>query len=89
MSQIIVSPREQRAFASALAELSAEMRGRERVLAQHLAGLRSTWSDAHYTRFSRAQEEMSLYLLGFHNRAQLYCAYLGRKAAAAEKYLRT
>lgn len=87
MSQIIVSPKEQRAFARALAELSREMRSREQALTSKLTSLGSTWQDQHNRRFQRAHEEMALYLKAFHNQAQRYCTYLDQKARAAERYL--
>lgn len=87
MAQIIVDPKEQRAFARALANLSAEMKSQEAALNRELAQLGSTWKDDHYSRFTKATEEMSLYLLGFYKRAESYCNFLERKARAAERYL--
>lgn len=87
MSQIIVSPREQRAFANSLCNISREMISRERALTSKLTALGSTWSDKHYKRFSQAQTTMELHLKAFHNRSQLYCNYLERKAKAGDAYL--
>ncbi len=87
MSQIIVSPREQRAFANALCDISRDMISRERALTAKLNVLSTTWSDKHYKRFSQAQLTMELHLKAFHNRSQAYCIYLERKAKAGNAYL--
>ncbi len=87
MSQIIVNPDEQRAFANALEDLVREMSSRERAVTSHLHDLRKSWQDTHAKSFERSHEEMSLYLSAFYRRAEDYARYLRRKAALADKYL--
>ncbi|HEY4940044.1 MAG TPA: hypothetical protein VII56_01345 [Rhizomicrobium sp.] len=87
MAQVIVSPREMRAFAQDLAELIQAVEARDRQLAEGLRSLGSTWADERYRTFSRVQSTTAAQLQIFYRMGKNYVQYLGNKATAAERYL--
>ena len=89
MAQIIVSPKEQRIFARELEGLVRDVRQIERRLASEMEALGGTWKDVRYRSFARSVTTASVQLQIFYNSSLHYAEFLRRKAAAAERFLRT
>lgn len=87
MSQIIVNPKDQRAFAQELEQIVGAIRDKERRLDQGMQELKSTWADERYRRFSSAVRAASEELRVFYNSSARYAQFLRDKASAAERYL--
>jgi len=88
MSQIIVDPDEQRAFAKDLDLLVGELRDRQRRLEGSIQQLGGVWKDKRYRAFNRAVTEASLQLTAFYSASDRYSHFLRRKARAADVFLR-
>ncbi len=87
MVQVIVSPKELRAFGQDLAELTRALEARNNQLTESLQALGSTWADERYRSFSKAQNTNSQQLQAFFRIARSYVQYLDSKANAADRYL--
>jgi uncharacterized protein YukE len=87
MAQIIVNPRDQRAFAQELDQIVSAIREKERRLDQGMQELKGTWADERYRRFSVAVKAASDQLRVFYSTSAHYAQFLRDKAAAAERYL--
>jgi len=87
MAQIIATPKDMRIFAQDLERLSAELKDKQRRMEDELQRLGVSWQDDRYRRFSRAVTTASVQFVAFHNRAKSFVEFLGRKAAAGERYL--
>jgi uncharacterized protein YukE len=87
MAQVIVSPSQLRGFARDLAELTGDIKNRERQLDGALKDLGSTWRDEKYRKFSASYTTMSIQLQMFYRLSERYVTFLGSKAAAADRFL--
>lgn len=87
MAQIIVNPKDQRAFAQELDQIVGTIREKERQLDQGMQELKGTWGDERYRRFSSAVKTASDQLRVFYSTSARYAQFLREKAAAAERYL--
>ncbi len=88
MSQIIVDPDEQRAFASFLDSLVASLSEKRGNTAHAFERLRQTWKDARYSEFEKNFAAASADLDQFLAAAKAYADFLRRKAQKADDYLR-
>jgi uncharacterized protein YukE len=87
MTQIIVSPKEMRAFARELAEHTAHIKTRDRQLEAAIKSLGSTWADEKYRKFSKAHAAAASQLQVFYRKSERYVTYLDEKARTADRYL--
>lgn len=87
MAQVIVNPKDQRAFAQELEQIVGVVREKERRLDQGMQELKATWADERYRRFSKAVKAASDQLRIFYGTSTRYTQFLREKAAAAERYL--
>ncbi len=87
MNQVIVNPTEIKQFISELKRLKVELENNQRQTVDRLKRLGESWKDAEHKKF----EEKFTGFLGtmrpFISNIDEYCAFLERKANAAENYL--
>ncbi|MBB1073732.1 WXG100 family type VII secretion target [Rhodoferax sp. 4810] len=88
MPEIGVDPAAMRAFARDLAEYCEQLRREEMSLRTSLDQLGQSWKDEKFGQFRKNLEVVSAELARFYPDAQKYADFLGRKAAAAERFLR-
>lgn len=88
MSQIRVDPSALRTFARDLKEYCEQLHREEVGLRSDLEQLGQTWKDEKFREYQRKLEAVSAELARFYPDADKYADFLGRKAAAAERFLR-
>lgn len=87
MSQIIVSPREQRQFSKELAEALMTLRAKQMSFQAATSDIRSTWNDERFSEFMRKWQLLEQQLSTVYRIGETYCEYLDRKSQAGERYL--
>jgi hypothetical protein len=87
MPQVIVSPEEQRRFASFLdAEIDA-MQQKRRTTMHGFERLKEVWRDQKYHQFEKVFNQSIAELEAFCKAAKVYADYLRAKAARGDAYL--
>jgi uncharacterized protein YukE len=88
MSKAHVDPAELRRFAQDLSRFSNELHGLLAGLHGRLRGLEATWRDQEQKKFSEAFELTAKSLGHFLEASQQHSAFLNKKAALIEEYLK-
>jgi uncharacterized protein YukE len=88
MSKAHVDPAELRRFAQELNRFNNDLHALMSSLHARLRGLESTWRDQEQRKFTEAFEQTMKVLGGFLENSQQHAQLLGKKAAAAEEYLK-
>lgn len=88
MSKAHVDPAELRRFASDLNRFNNDLAGLLGSLNGRLRGLESTWRDQEQKKFTEAFMDTMKVVGKFIDDSQQHVAFLNKKAAAAEEYLR-
>ena len=88
MAKAHVDPAELRRFAQDLNRFNAELESLMGGLNARLRGLESTWRDQEHRKFVDAFEQTMKVLGGFLEAAHEHATFLGKKASAAEEYLK-
>ncbi len=87
MAQIHVDPERMRQFERELREIRRKCADRRKIFNQQIQDIRGFWNDDKYRIFLQKQEKFDLDLQRLEQRADEYCDFLRRKAAAADEYL--
>lgn len=88
MSKANVDPVELRRFSSDLNRFNNDLGGLLAGLHGRLRGLESTWRDQEQKKFTEAFEQTMKVVSKFMDDSQQHVAFLNKKAAAIEEYLR-
>lgn len=88
MAKAHVDPAELRRFAQDLVRFNNELQNLMGGLHGRMRGLESTWRDQEQRKFAEAFETTMKALGSFLVASQEHAAFLGKKAAAAEEYLK-
>jgi len=88
MGKANVDPSELRRFASDLTRFSNELQGLMSGLHARMRGLENTWRDQEQRKFAEAFEGTMRTLAAFLEASQEHVAFLNRKAALIEDYLK-
>jgi hypothetical protein len=76
-----------RQFERELQEIRRKCSDRRKIFNQQIQDIRGFWNDDKYRIFLQKQEKLDHDLLRLEQRADEYCDFLRRKAAAADEYL--
>ena len=87
MAQIDVDPDRMRQFERELREVRRKCADRRKIFNQQIQDIRGFWKDEKYRIFLQKQEKFDHDLQRLEQRADEYCDFLRRKAAAADEYL--
>ncbi len=88
MAQANVDPGELRRFAQDLNRFNNELEGLVGGLHGRLRHLESTWRDQEQRKFTEAFEQTAKSLGGFLEASRQHAAFLQKKAAVVEEYLK-
>ena len=88
MSKANVDPVELRRFASDLKRFVGELEGLMGQLHSRMQNLEATWRDQEQRKFAEAFAQTAKNLGSFVDAANEHTAFLNKKAAAVEQYLR-
>ena len=88
MSQAIVDPAELRKFAKDLRRFNQDVQGLVGSVHSKMRNLESTWRDQEQKRFAESFSETVRVLARFVDASDAHAAFLDKKAALAEEYLK-
>jgi len=86
MASVIIDPDDVRYFANHLKSTADAIMSREREINSSYHHLTQFWKDDKYKRFDQTFSDLRIYLNNFNQAAELYAAYLHRKARAIDEY---
>ena len=88
MSQAIVDPAELRRFAKELARFNQELEQLVGSVHSKMRNLETTWRDQEQRKFSESFQDTVRVLARFVENSEQHAAFLNKKAALAEEYLK-
>lgn len=88
MGKAFVDPAELRRFAQDLNRFNNDLQGLVSTLHNKMRQLEQSWRDQEQRKFAEAFDQTAKALGGFLNQSTEHVAFLGKKAAVVEEYLK-